>query len=110
MPRSIGHGVVALVAARYELVREVRVGAETVEWEAFDAALERPVRVQLLRPELADDAAAVERFWLTARAAARGTAAAGERVLDGGRDPETGRLFVVRERPGSASPTPAVAQ
>jgi hypothetical protein len=102
--------VVALVAARYELVRELRVDTETVEWEAFDSALDRPVVVQLLRPELAHDAAVVERFWQATRAAARQTAVPGERVLDGGTDPETGQLFVVRERPALASPAPAMPQ
>jgi hypothetical protein len=75
--------MVALVAARYELVRELRVDRDTVEWEAFDSALERQVLVQLLRPELAHEAAATERFWQQARAAARRTATVGDRVLDG---------------------------
>jgi hypothetical protein len=90
---------VALIAARYEFVRELRVDRETVDWEAFDTALDRPVVVRLLRPELAHDTVAVERFWQEVRAAARRTAAVGDRVLDGGTDPETGRLFVVRELP-----------
>jgi len=99
MPRNTTPSVVALVAARYELVRELRVDRDTVEWEAFDSALERQVLVQLLRPELAHEAAATERFWQQARAAARRTATVGDRVLDGGTDPETGQLFVVREWP-----------
>src|SRR5438270_12644520 len=98
MPRNTSPGV-AVVAARYELVRELRTGSESVEWEAFDTRLERAVLVQLLRPELANDPAAAARFWEVARAAARKTAAVGNRVLDGGTDLETGRLFVVREWP-----------
>ena len=106
MPRSTSHSV-ALVAARYELVRELRVSDETIEWEAFDTALERRVVMQLLRPELARDALAAERFWQEARAAARKTAAVGNRVLDAGTDPETGRLFVVRELPTPPAPPTA---
>lgn len=89
---------VALIAARYELVRELRVGADSLEWEAFDTALERPVVLQLLRPELANDAEAAARFWTLARSNARATRAVGDRVLDAGTDPESGQAFVVRER------------
>ena len=102
MPRSTSQSV-ALVAARYELVRELRVDPETIDWEAFDTALDRRVVVQLLRPELAHNALATERFWQAARAAARRTAAVGERVLDAGTDPETDQRFVVREWPASSA-------
>jgi hypothetical protein len=90
-----------LVAARYELIHELRVGSETVEWQAFDTVLDRPVVVQLLRPELAHDTVATERFWQMARDAARRTALVGGRVLDGGTDPETRQIFVIREWPDS---------
>src|SRR5713101_113048 len=107
MPRSTSPSrpSVALVAARYELVRELRVDSETVDWEAFDTALDRRVVVQLLRPELAHDTTATERFWQLARAGARRTATDGDRVLNGGTDPDTGQGFVVREWP---APTHAV--
>ena len=101
MPRSSSHSV-ALIAARYELVRELRLDTETIDWEAFDTALDRRVVVQLLRPELVHDPLAGERFWQAARAAARRTAPAGERVLDAGTDPETEQRFVVREWPVSS--------
>jgi hypothetical protein len=94
---------VALIAGRYELARELRVGDDTVDWEGFDTQLERVVVVQLLRPDLAHDAAAAERFWAHARSVARSPAVVGERVLDAGADPETGQAFVVREWP--ATPT-----
>jgi hypothetical protein len=100
MPRSPNPRV-ALVAVRYELVRELRVDRQTIDWEAFDTALERQVIVQLLRPELAQDADATEQFWQVARAAAHRTAPVGERVLDAGTDPETGRHFIVREWPAA---------
>jgi hypothetical protein len=108
MPRSPSPSSpsVALVAARYELVRELRVNSETVDWEAFDTALDRRVVVQLLRPELVHDTAAIERFWQVARAGARRTALDGDRVLDGGTDSQTGQLFVVREWPASPASPP----
>jgi hypothetical protein len=84
----------------------LRVDSETVDWEAFDTALDRRVVVQLLRPDLAHDAGATQRFWQLARAGARRTATDGDRVLNGGTDPDTGQGFVVREWP--AAPPPAI--
>ncbi len=101
MPQSTSHSV-ALIAARYELVRELRLDGETIDWEAFDTSLERRVVVQLLRPELVHDPLAGERFWQAARTAARRTATVGERVLDAGTDPETDQRFVVREWPAAS--------
>src|ERR1700730_17179584 len=103
MPRSTSASG-GLVAARYQLLRELRVESETVDLEAIDTVLDRPVVVQLLRPELVDDTEAIERFWQLARAAARQKAVAGNRVLDAGTDRASGQLFVVREL---ASPPPS---
>jgi SH3-like domain-containing protein len=99
MPQRVGSssGGVALIGGRYELVCELRTVGDVVDWEAFDSALERRVVVQFLRQELVEDPAAVERFWQDARSAARASAASGERILDGGIDAETGRVFIVRE-------------
>lgn len=97
-------GSVALIGGRYELVAERGGDQDVVEWEGFDAALERQVRVRLLRQELLDDPLAVERFWSSAREQARGSTRTGERILDGGTDPETGRVYVVCE--WSAEPPP----
>ena len=65
MPGGTGQPTssVALIANRYELVRELRAGGDTVDWEGFDTALERVVVVQLMRPDQAHDSAAAERFW-----------------------------------------------
>jgi hypothetical protein len=89
----------ALIAGRYELVRELGTQGDTLVWEGFDSALERRVLVQLLRQELIEDCRAAERFWQAARSAARASTVTGDRILDGGTDPETGRAFVVREWP-----------
>jgi hypothetical protein len=87
------HGV-ALIAGRYELIRELRVTDRELRWEAFDTALERRVLL-----EFPPSAEIRDGFWQQARAAARSSTAAGERVLDAGTDPETGRVFLVREWP-----------
>jgi hypothetical protein len=89
---------VALIAGRYELVRECGGTADTLRWEAFDSALQRHVVLEFPR-----DPAAAEHFWQQARASARTSTVAGERVLDAGTDAETGRVFVVREWPQGAT-------
>src|SRR5260370_38699195 len=94
----------AVVAERYALVRELGVDGDTIQWEAFDRALDRAVLIQLLRPELAHDSASTDRFRALARAAAGGSAACGERWLDAGTDPANGVLFVVREVRSDALP------
>ena len=85
------------LAGRYELRRPMAETADATLWDGFDAALQRRVRVRLLRPELAADAAARERFGRAARTAARTAAPAGERILDAGEDRQVGLPFVVLE-------------
>lgn len=104
MPREArqARSAVALIATRYELIRELHSDGDSLYWEAFDSALDRPVLLQLLRPELAHDPAATTRFEAYRRAAARGPARAGDRILDGGADPESRQLFIVREWPARA--------
>ena len=102
-PYGRASGAVALIAGRYELIREVGTQADLVLWEGFDTSLERAVLVQLLRRELLGDDASAERFWSSARSAANSPGSPGERILDAGTDPETGRAFVVREWPQRAT-------
>ena len=90
---------VAVIAGRYELLRELQGGEDIQLWEGFDAALERRVLVRFLRHDVAQNDAALQRFWKAARTSARGGGAVGERVLDGGSDPETGRAFLICELP-----------
>src|SRR5689334_10727065 len=90
------HPVVALMAGRYELVRELDTGTAIRRWEAFDTSLQRSVLLEFLPHELIDDRAAVDRFWRAARSSARDSAVVGDRVLDAGTDAETGRAFIVR--------------
>lgn len=97
------HPVVALMAGRYELVRELDAVNDVRRWEAFDTALQRPVLLEFLPHEAMDDPDVVDRFWRSARTSARTSTAVGERILDAGTDPETGRAFVVRERAQQSS-------
>jgi hypothetical protein len=100
------HPIVALMAGRYELVRELSTSGDVRRWEAFDTRLQRPVLLEFLPHELASDSGALDRFWHSARASARSSTAAGERVLDAGTDAETGRAFVVHEWPTEPGPAP----
>jgi hypothetical protein len=98
-PAGRARGAVALVAGRYELLRELSDSPEFQQWEGFDTALERVVVVRLAPHDAAPESSAVEGFWQAARAAARTGARAGERVLDAGTDPDTGRAFLICEWP-----------
>ena len=102
-PSSRTRDVVALIAGRYELLRERGRFEGAQEWEGFDSALQRPVLVRLLRQDAAVDSTVLERFWEAARASARTRAATGERVLDAGTDSETGCAFLICEWPQNAS-------
>src|SRR5690242_19685930 len=93
------HPVVALMADRYELVRELDASGQVRRWEAFDTALQRAVLLEFLPHDLVDDPETVERFWRSARSSARTSTTVGECVLDAGTDAETGRAFIVREWP-----------
>jgi hypothetical protein len=62
--------------------------------------------VELLRPELADDPAAVERFRDSLRVTARGGASPHGRLLDGGMDQEQRLPFAVFEWDDSPPPAP----
>jgi hypothetical protein len=101
MPESVGraHGAVALVAGRYELLRELNDTGDFQEWEGFDSALERVVIVRLAPHDAVPNSPAAERFWRAARVSARANATAGERVLDAGTDPDSGRAFLICEWP-----------
>ena len=85
-----------LFADRYRLEHELTEDDTTTTWQAQDVALERSVRLQLLRPECLRDTAAAEAFRRDVRQAARATSPTAK-VLDGGDDSATGLPFVVFE-------------
>jgi hypothetical protein len=80
---------------RYQLDHRIASGGMGAVWRAVDQLLDRPVAVKLLKRELADDPAFVERFRREARAAAALTHANVAAVFDyGERD---GQAFIVME-------------
>ncbi|MBV9323800.1 MAG: SH3 domain-containing protein [Chloroflexi bacterium] len=86
-----------LIADRYQLLREVSRAPDATYWRAADTLLDREVMLELLRPELAGDAAAVARFRESMRVTARGGASPHGRLLDGGTDGEQQLPFAVFE-------------
>ena len=60
-----------IVSGRYSIERELGRGGMGIVFLARDVALERPVAIKLLPPQLAGDAAMRERFVREARTAAR---------------------------------------
>jgi hypothetical protein len=98
-----------LIAERYRLVREVSRDSEATYWLAADTLLERDVMLELLRPELVNDPAAVQRFRDSLRVTARGGRNEHGRLLDGGTDSEQHPPFAAFEwhdAPPAASPPP----
>jgi hypothetical protein len=86
-----------LIADRYQLVREVSRASDATYWQASDTRLDRQVLLELMRPELADDPAAVERFRDAVRVSARGGRGPYGRLLDGGTDRDDHVPFAVFE-------------
>jgi eukaryotic-like serine/threonine-protein kinase len=85
------------VAGRYLIERRLGAGGMSTVFEARDTVLERPVAVKLLAEHLAEDEAFVARFRREALAAARLQHPNVVQVFDSGRDPETGRHYIVME-------------
>jgi serine/threonine protein kinase len=85
------------VANRYVIERRLGAGGMSTVFKANDTVLERPVAVKLLAEHLADDEAFVARFRREALSAARLQHPNVVQVFDSGRDPESGRHYIVME-------------
>jgi eukaryotic-like serine/threonine-protein kinase len=85
------------VAGRYVIERRLGAGGMSTVFKANDAVLERPVAVKLLAEHLADDEAFVARFRREALAAARLQHPNIVQVFDSGKDPDSGRHYIVME-------------
>jgi serine/threonine protein kinase len=85
------------VADRYVIERRLGAGGMSTVFKASDTVLERPVAVKLLAEHLADDDAFVARFRREALSAARLQHPNIVQVFDSGRDPESGRHYIVME-------------
>jgi eukaryotic-like serine/threonine-protein kinase len=85
------------VADRYRIERRLGAGGMSTVFMATDAVLERQVAVKLLAEHLADDEAFVARFRREALSAARLQHPNIVQVFDSGKDPESGRHYIVME-------------
>ena len=85
------------VASRYRVDRRLGAGGMSTVFLALDTVLERRVAIKLLAEHLAEDEAFVARFRREALAAARLQHPNVVQVFDSGRDPESGRHFIVME-------------
>jgi eukaryotic-like serine/threonine-protein kinase len=85
------------VANRYVIESRLGAGGMSTVFKANDTVLERPVAVKLLAEHLADDEAFVARFRREALSAARLQHPNVVQVFDSGRDPESGRHYIVME-------------
>jgi eukaryotic-like serine/threonine-protein kinase len=85
------------VAGRYRIDRRLGAGGMSTVFQATDSVLERSVAVKLLAEHLAEDEAFVARFRREALSAARLQHPNVVQVFDSGRDPESGRHYIVME-------------
>ena len=85
------------VASRYRIERRLGAGGMSTVYLAMDQVLERRVAVKLLAEHLAEDDAFIARFRREAQAAARLQHPNIVQVYDSGRDPGSGRHFIVME-------------
>lgn len=84
-----------IIAGRYRLDAVIGAGGMSTVFRAWDATLERPVALKLMRLDLTDDEQQLERFRREARAAARLSHPNVVTVIDAGE--EDGRPFIVFE-------------
>ena len=59
---EVGEDMAATIGGTYRLLHEISRGGMGVVYRAEDLALERPVAIKMLRPDLAEDPQLVERF------------------------------------------------
>jgi serine/threonine-protein kinase len=85
-----------LIQSRYRLLRELGSGASGSVWAARNELIERDVALKIMRPEVAQDAVALQRFFNEAKASGRVRSPAIVEILDLGQA-EDGSPFLVFE-------------
>jgi serine/threonine-protein kinase len=90
-------GLEHLLAGKYRLLRLLGAGGMGTVHEAVNTWTGRHVAVKQLRPALSSDAMAAKRFMREARSASRIAHPNVVDILDLGRDPQTGALYMVQE-------------
>ena len=85
-----------LIQSRYRLVRLLGSGASGAVWAAKNELIDRDVALKIMRPEVAEDAVALQRFFNEAKASGRVRSSSIVEILDLGQA-EDGSPFLVFE-------------
>ncbi|HEY4117679.1 MAG TPA: serine/threonine-protein kinase, partial [Byssovorax sp.] len=85
-----------LIQSRYRLVRQLGQGASGAVWAARNELIDRDVALKIMRPEVAEDAIALQRFFNEAKASGRVRSPSIVEILDLGQA-EDGSPFLVFE-------------
>src|SRR6185295_14148661 len=85
-----------LIQSRYRLIRQLGQGASGSVWGARNELIDRDVALKVMRPEVAEDAIALQRFFNEAKASGRVRSPSIVEILDLGQA-EDGSPFLVFE-------------
>jgi serine/threonine-protein kinase len=85
-----------LIHSRYRLIRVLGSGSSGTVWHAKNELIDRDVALKMLRPEVADDAVKLQRFFNEAKAGGRVRSPSNVEILDLGQA-EDGSPFLVFE-------------
>jgi serine/threonine-protein kinase len=85
-----------LIQSRYRLVRPLGSGASGAVWHARNELIDRDVALKIMRPDVAEDAVALQRFFNEAKASGRVRSPSIVEILDLGQA-EDGSPFLVFE-------------
>src|SRR4029079_2395264 len=85
-----------LIQSRYRLIKLLGSGASGAVWAARNELIDRDVALKVLRPEVAEDAVALQRFFNEAKASGRVRSPSIVEILDLGQA-EDGSPFLVFE-------------
>jgi eukaryotic-like serine/threonine-protein kinase len=85
-----------LIQSRYRLIRLLGTGASGTVWAARNELIERDVALKIMRPEVAEDAVSLQRFFNEAKASGRVRSPSIVEILDLGQA-EDGSPFLVFE-------------
>jgi serine/threonine protein kinase len=85
-----------LIQSRYRLARLLGAGASGAVWAARNELIDRDVALKIMRPEVAEDAVALQRFFNEAKASGRVRSSSIVEILDLGQA-EDGSPFLVFE-------------
>src|SRR5581483_8332350 len=85
-----------LIQSRYRLLHQLGAGASGAVWAARNELIDRDVALKVMRPDVAEDAVALQRFFNEAKASGRVRSTSIVEILDLGQA-EDGSPFLVFE-------------